>query len=191
MGVTVVPATPDRWDDLAALFGPSGAYDGCWCVWWRVTSAEYRAGRGDDNRERLAALVAESPAPGLLAYDGPEAVGWVSLGPRTAFGRLRRSPLFRPDHRGEDPDDDGVWSVVCFYIRRDRRRNGLTDELLAAAVDHARDGGARAVEGYAVVPDGARAAELFPGTPGTFARAGFREVGDPSPRRRLMRLELR
>ena len=34
------PLTPDRWDDLEALFGPRGAYGGCWCMFWRVSRAQ-------------------------------------------------------------------------------------------------------------------------------------------------------
>ncbi len=37
------PLTPDRWDDLETLFGPRGAYVGCWCMFWRVSRAVRRA----------------------------------------------------------------------------------------------------------------------------------------------------
>ena len=38
------PATPSRWGDVAALFGASGACDGCWCQFWKLRHAEYKAG---------------------------------------------------------------------------------------------------------------------------------------------------
>ena len=29
------PLTIERWGDFEKLFGPRGAYGGCWCMWWR------------------------------------------------------------------------------------------------------------------------------------------------------------
>ena len=40
----VHPLTPSRWADVEDLFGPEkGANSGCWCMWPRVTSSEFRA----------------------------------------------------------------------------------------------------------------------------------------------------
>lgn len=185
----VVPVTPDRWEDLVALFGPNGAYAGCWCLWWRQTSREHDAGHGDPNREAMRGLVTDGREPGLLAYDDSGPVGWVSVAPRPEFGRVLRSPLFRPADP-DDPDDRTVWSVVCFYVPRTQRGRGLTAALLDGAVAHAVDRGASALEGYPVVPGRARSADLFPGVPSVFERAGFTEVAAPSPTRRIVRREL-
>ena len=40
------PLTPDRWDDFEELFGERGAYGGCWCMWWRITRAEFERQKG-------------------------------------------------------------------------------------------------------------------------------------------------
>lgn len=184
--MNVLPVTADRWSDLVELFGENGAYDGCWCLWPRVTSREYSAARGSGNRERLCELVDEGREPGLLAYDDGAPVGWVSAGPRPDFGRILRSPLFRPD----DPTDASTWSVVCFYVPRRARRTGLMDVLLEGAVARASEVGASSIEGYPIVPDDRPAAELFVGVPAVFERAGFTEVGAPSPIRRIYRRRL-
>lgn len=188
--LTVVPVTSERWDDLEALFGPSGAYAGCWCMYPRLTTREFDAEHGEATRQRLQRLVDDGEEPGLLATVDGTPVGWVSVAPRPQFGRIRRSPLFRPDRRGEDPDDASVWSVVCFYVARTHRRQGLAGPLLAAAVDHALARGARAVEGYPIVvrPD-VTAEMLYWGTVDTFTRAGFEVTAAPSPGRRLVRYE--
>ena len=34
------PLTPETWGDLETLFGPRGAYSGCWCMWWRREKGE-------------------------------------------------------------------------------------------------------------------------------------------------------
>jgi len=32
----IVPLTPDRWDDVAGLFGEGGDPKTCWCMFWRL-----------------------------------------------------------------------------------------------------------------------------------------------------------
>jgi GNAT superfamily N-acetyltransferase len=173
--VRVVPATPDRWDDVARLAGDRGFSSGCWCMWWRCTTREYEERHGDGLRAGLAALVAAGERPGLLAYagDDPTPVGWVALAPRAAYPRLDRSPKLRP------VDDLPVWSITCFYIDRRHRRSGVAAALLAAAVDHARARGAEVIEAYPI-DTAARAstasADLYTGTLAMFERAGFTEV---------------
>ena len=41
--------TPERWDDLVELFGPGGAYGGCWCMWNRETSREFEECKGEEH----------------------------------------------------------------------------------------------------------------------------------------------
>ena len=104
-----------------------------------------------------------------MALDGDEAVGWVGLGPRDAFPRLARSRTL-PQLPGED-----VWSINCFVVARASRRSGVAKALLAAAVDYARDHGARLVEGYPVSTGGTRisSASVYTGTASMFEAAGF------------------
>lgn len=177
----VQPLTPDRWDDLVALFGPNGAYAGCWCMWPRQTSAEFERSHGDRNREAFRRLVDDTP-PGLLAYEGGEVVGWVSVGPQRLYGRLERSPV---TGRGASPDD--LWAIVCFYIRRDRRRRKIASALVDAATDYAQSQGASAVEGYPLDRARMRSSDAWWGLVSMFRDAGFTEVGRSSPTRPVMR----
>ena len=185
--VEVRPVTPDRWADLERLFGPSGAYSGCWCMWFRQTSAEYERHRGADNRRSMAGMVRAGRLPGLLAYVDGAPAGWVSVAPREEYGRIERSRTLRRI------DDRPVWSVVCFFIGRSHRRTGVATALLEAAVDHAARSGARIVEAYpwdlsAGVTKAP--AELFVGTLELFERCGFREVARHSKGRPLVRREV-
>ena len=174
-------------------------------MWWRRTSAEFDAGCRDGatgNRTALQRLTANGRVPGLLAYDGDAPVGWVSVAPRPEFGRVLRSPALKPREadRGADrradrgaPDDGDVWAVVCFWVPRGRRGRGVATALLAGAVDHARAGGARVLEGYPVDPSARKpSADLFTGTLAMFRRAGFTEVQAPTLRgpRHVVRLPL-
>jgi len=85
-------------------------------------------------------------------------------------------------------DDQEVWSVTCFYVAKKHRRQGVTVELLKAAVEHVRSQGGRIVEGYPVdVKDKAAPPFIFTGTASAFQQAGFREVARHSPTRPIFR----
>jgi GNAT superfamily N-acetyltransferase len=140
----VEPVTPERWDDLAELFerrGPRGGTGqpyNCWCMWWRA-----RTGNRDKNKAAMRRLVRGGREPGLLAYDGDVAVGWVSVAPREQYGQLVRSRSYRLEDGRE-----GVWSVVCFFVAPTARRGGVARALLRGAVEYALARGASAVEAY-------------------------------------------
>jgi GNAT superfamily N-acetyltransferase len=95
------------------------------------------------------------------------------------------------DGRDEDKSDDSVWAVSCFVARAGFRRRGIGHALARAAVDFARERGARALEGYPILnPSGqTTAGELHVGTRSMFADAGFAEVNRPTIRRVVMRID--
>lgn len=184
--LTIHPVTPDRWDDLAELFGPSGAYSGCWCMWNRQTNREFDACHGNENRKQLHALVEDRRIPGLLAYLSGKPIGWVSVAPREEYGRLQRSPVTKP------VDDMPVWSITCFVIDREHRGKGVATVLLRAAVDYAGSRSAIAVEGYPVETGRKRKqdSDVFHGLASMFEDLGFEEMARRSETRPLMRLRL-
>lgn len=195
-GITAVPANEAPWEDLQAVFGPRGEAHRCQCQWLKVPAAQWRAADVDE----LAAMLREQTecgdpraraTSGLVAYLDGEPAGWCAVEPRTEYPRLRgaRVPW---SGREEDKDDAGVWAVTCFVTRVGYRRRGVSRALAAAAVEHARGGGARAVEGYPIIVEPGREfswGELFVGSSGIFEDAGFREVSRPTPRRAVMRID--
>jgi GNAT superfamily N-acetyltransferase len=181
--VAIHPLTPDRWSDLEALFGEHGAVGGCWCMFYRLTARRYEAQKGDGNRLALKALVDGGRPPGLLAYDGDQAVAWVSVAPRQEYARLSSSRVLKP------VDSSPVWSLVCLFVRQDHRRRGLSLRLVRAAVAYAASQGARIVEAYPLDIEGVDYPAAFAemGFMPTFVEAGFTEVTRHSPRRPIMR----
>src|SRR5262249_48228675 len=137
MKLRFVPLTTERWNDFAGLFGPRGASSGCWCMWWILERKDYRAGQGVTNKRRMKKRVEKGPPPGLLAYAGKRAVGWVALAPRSEYSGLARARSLKP------VDDQPVWSVPCFFVAKEFRRSGMTSALLEAAAAYARKQGAR------------------------------------------------
>lgn len=185
--LTVKPATRERWQDLETLFGPSGAYSGCWCMFLRTGSKAFNencAGGGAANKAALKDLVEAGEEPGLLAYRNGEAVGWVAVAPREAYSRVLRSPIHKPI------DDAGpVFSISCFFVAKDARGDGVADKMLEAALAYARKKGAGLVEAYpSDVGDRRRpAADVWRGTVNQFERAGFEVVMRRKPARPIMR----
>jgi ribosomal protein S18 acetylase RimI-like enzyme len=172
----ILPLTPERLPDLAALFGQGGDPKWCWCASFRVRGLDFTTADPAENRRVLERAVdsnaVEGRAPGLVAYRDGEAIGWVSVGPRDDYERLQHSRVLAP------VDDRPTWAIVCFVVGRRARRQGVAEALLDAAVRYAAERGARLIEGYPVDTGGGRipSANAYMGTLGMYERAGFREV---------------
>lgn len=151
-------------------------------MYWRQTGREQQQNAGASNKKRLKEIV-DDRVPGLLAYQDGHPAGWCCIAPREEFGRLARSAALKP------VDDQPVWSVVCFYIGRGYRRQGIALELLKAAVRYASDQGAKIIEGYPVDPKERKVenSDAYTGVPDMFLESGFQEVARRSNRRPIMR----
>ena len=185
------PLTPARWPDLEAIFAARGCSIArqCWCMAYRVSRALRKPPSGmkisDMNRSKLKALVDAKRPPGLIAYRDKVPVGWVALGPREDFAVLQNSPVMKP------VDDQPVWSVVCFVVPSEYRKQGVAGELLAGAVKYARKRGVRLLEAYPVDKEAASAAQAsWFGSKRMFDQAGFEEVVRRRPDRPVVRLKL-
>ena len=176
----VEPLSAATWDALAQLFREGGDPRWCWCQFQRMRSKDMSAAKVPELRERLHDQALSDQPPGLVAFDGERAVGWVSLGPRADFERIVRSRVI------PKIDDRPVWSIVCFAVSSTARGRGVARALLEGAIDYARNRGAVALEAYPVrletMDDGTAEAihptAAFTGTLPMFERAGFSVVAD-------------
>ncbi|MFL6136979.1 MAG: GNAT family N-acetyltransferase [Frankiaceae bacterium] len=195
--LTIVPANDASWDDLAAIFGTADYPSRCLCQRFKVTGWLWRDTTLEERAAMLRAGTAcgdpDAPATsGLVAYLEDEPVGWVAVEPRTAYPKLRtlRVPW---TGRDEDKGDGGIWAVTCFTVRKGYRGRGLTYPLARATIGFARERGARALEAYPMITQPGKEitwGETHVGTRQVFADAGFEEIGHPTPRRVIMRIEL-
>ncbi|HEX8345132.1 MAG TPA: GNAT family N-acetyltransferase [Actinoplanes sp.] len=193
--LTIVPANEASWDDLTAVFGTTDA-GRCQCQRFKVAGWIWRDSTLDERTAMLRAQTAcgdpgATATSGLVAYVDGEPAGWVAVEPRTAYPKLRSSRI--PwSGRDEDRDDDGVWAVTCFAVRKGFRGRGLTYALAEATVAFARERGARALEAYPMITQPGRQitwGELHVGARQVFEDAGFTEISHPTLRRVVMRID--
>ncbi len=188
-GLAIHPLTPDRWDDFVALFETDSICRMCWCVHHRLPAEVRRETDPKSRKVAMGKIVKKGPSPGLLAYRGREAVGWIAIAPRPAtpdwnVGR-KASAAELPEHA----DDESIWAATCFFVRRDARGEGVTTALLEAGTAYAKTHGARTVEACPMAHDEKRSTTgMFVGPKRVFDRAGFETVIERKPGRPLMRL---
>ena len=184
---TVHPLTSSRWADVEDLFGPDkGANSGCWCMWPRLRSVDFRAMSRDQRKSAFRTCVKEGPVPGLLLYENGQAIGWVAVSPRAEvirFGKAKTSGL--------EPERNPAkhYAITCFYVRTGHRKRGLMSDLAKAAIAYARKRKAVALDVCPIETDKPLMwGEGFVGIASVFRELGFEEVARRSPRRPLMRL---
>ena len=174
MSIEVQPAALARFDDVATMLGPKRPDASvCWCLSHRIDSKLNRELAGPARGEYVKELCSREVAPGVLAYDGAEVVGWAAVAPRSElpFARSTKIPHV---------DDLPVWSLFCVRVRPGHRGHGISAALVDGAVEYARSRGAPAVEGYPVDNQGARVdlTMAYVGTRRMFEAAGFTKAAD-------------
>lgn len=168
-------------------------------MFMRLPRATFEQQKGLKNKKAMQKLVKANDVPGLLAYARGEPVGWCSISQREKFSALERSRILQPI------DDQPVWSVTCFFIAKGFRRQGVTVELLKAAIAYVKKRGGKILEGYPVEPASAGSAStgsatadagakkmqpdtfMWTGLASAFRKAGFKEILRRSATRPIMR----
>ena len=152
-------------------------------MWWRLARSEYNRRKGDGNRAAMKGIVDSGEVPGILAYRGDEPVAWCSVAPRESFPVLARSRTLKP------VDGQPVWSIVCLFVRREYRRQGMSVRMIEAAARYVKSRGGRLLEAYPIEPGRSKVPDAFiwTGVTPAYARAGFIECAQPSKTRRIVR----
>ena len=163
--------------DFAKLFESRGGPKSCWCMVWRSTATGANPRDGASRRVVMQSKVEAGVPISILGYRDGVPIAWCSIAPRETYRHLGGKDDLEMHER--------VWALVCFFIKRECRGNGLSKELLLAAVDHAARKGATMVEAYPVDPDSP--SYRFMGFVDTFSDAGFQKVGQAGSRRHIMR----
>ncbi len=174
----------DRWPDLERLFESRGGPHNCWCMVWRDKPLGMGRMSGGARKEALKAglhsRVEDNTPIGIIGYSRGAPIAWCSVAPRLTY-----RPLGGPKAAS---DEGAIWSIVCFFVKREVRGQGISERLLKAAIDYARKEGAEMVEAYPVDPESP--SYRFMGFLGLFERAGFKRVGSVGTRRHVVRLRI-
>jgi GNAT superfamily N-acetyltransferase len=172
-----IPVDQSNWTDLEKLFESKGGPHNCWCMVWRnMVEGTDRASK-IDKKASLQDYVENQKPVGLLCYDDAEPIAWCSIAPRESYRELS----------GDNSLSD-VWSLVCFYIKRDYRQKGISDQLIQEAIQYAKDNGAKYVEAYPVDPDSP--SYRFMGFKPMFEKQGFDLKHKAGQRRYAMTIKI-
>ena len=176
----ILEVDQNHWPDFEALFESTGSPHFCYCMVWRAVGEE-RHMKGIARKASMKQRVDAGTPIGLIGYAEGAPVAWCSVAPRSTYRRLGGL-----EAAGEAPED--VWSIACFFVKRQWRGQGFTRQLIQAAISHARAKGAKALEAYPVAPDAP--SYRFMGQVPTFEQMGFTQVAVAGHRRHVMRLSL-
>ena len=180
--LTFEPLTRRNWGKFEELFGSKGACGNCWCMYYRLSKTDFREGKSEDgNKNAMKELVRENKPAGILGiYDG-QAIAWCAFAPREDFIKLEKSRVHKRI------DDEMVWSIPCFFIDKNFRRNGVSVALLKGVINYAKGVGIRIIEAYPTIPTQEKLPDSFAwiGLYKSFERAGF-EIVDRTSRNRPM-----
>lgn len=151
-----------------------------------VPAAEFNAGKGKLNKMKMKKLVLKGEEPGMLAYSGITPVRWCAFGKRENYKRLRASRTLKP------VDDQEVYSIVCFYIRKEYRNKGLFGLLMNEVIKAVKKKKGKIVEAYPVITYSEKIPAVFAWTGFyiAFEKAGLKEVAKRAKSRPVMRYYL-
>ncbi len=185
--LTFKPLNQSNWDDFVELFGDRGACGGCWCMSWRLTKSEFEVNKGDGNKKLMKKLVTGEEQIGIIAYAGKKPIGWCAVAPREQYIKLTTSRVLKPI------DDKKVWSIPCFFLAKNYRRQGLSTEILKGVIAYCKKKKVKILEAYPIMPysENMPAAFAWTGILSSFLKAGFVEEERWSESRPIVRYYLK
>ena len=178
------PLTKKNWSKFVQLFGDKGACANCWCMYYRLNKADFAEGKVDSgNKDAMKAIVTAGKPTGILSFFDNEPIAWCAFAPREDFIKLEKSRVHKRI------DDKAVWSIPCFFIRKDFRRIGVSVQLLKAVIAYAKKKKIKVIEAYPTIPTKEPLPDTFAwiGLYKSFERAGFIIADRTSKNRPMVR----
>lgn len=182
--LTFEPLTKSNWNKFISLFGEKGACGNCWCMYYRLSQSRFREGKTENgNKEAMKKIVWDNKPSGILGFYEGQAIAWCAFAPREDFMRLEKSRVHKRI------DSKKVWSIPCFFIDKNVRRNGVSVELLKGVIKYAETHGIEIIEAYPTIPTQEKLPDSFVwiGLYKSFERAGFEIVDRTSKNRPMVR----
>jgi len=175
--LVVKPVDKTNWSDFQSFFESKGCPHNCWCMVWRnMKKGTVRSKKADKKISFKNYINKEIPV-GLLCYADSQPVAWCSVAPRDSYREL-----------SGDSSLTNVWSIVCFFITKKYRKQGMIRFMIKEAIKYAEANGAKYVEAYPV--DTESPSYRFMGFRTTFDELGFVFRHKAGERRYVMTLKL-
>ena len=180
------PLTASTWKQFETLMGEKGGCGNCWCMYFRLPYKEFQENKPDGNKKMMRHLVNKGKPQGLIASTDQEPIGWIAMAPREDYMKLEKARVFKRF------DDKPVWSITCFFIKKQFRHMGLSRQLIKGAVDFAKRKKIKTLEAYPAIPYDEKVphAFLWVGVLSSFINNGFKIVKQQSKSRAMVRIEL-
>jgi len=185
--LTVEPVTINNWHKFVKLFGEKGACGNCWCMYYRLSKADFQKGKAyEGNKKAIREIIWKGKPVGLVALLKDKPIAWCAFAPREDFIKLEKSRI----HKRIDNKD--VWSIPCLFIDKHYRRSGVSVHLLKGAIKYAKEIGIKIIEAYPAITTQDKIPDAFAwvGLYKSFERAGFKIVDRKSKNRPMVRYYL-
>ena len=131
-------------------------------------------------------IVNKQAPVGLIASMDKMPVGWIAMAPTEDYIKIENSRSFKR------VDDKPVWSITCFFIKKEFRRMGLSQRLIKGAIDFAKKKKIKTLEAYPAIPYNEKvpAPFLWVGILSTFIKNGFTIIQQNGKSRAMVRIDL-
>ncbi|HEU4789054.1 MAG TPA: GNAT family N-acetyltransferase [Flavobacterium sp.] len=182
--LTFEPLSKDNWGKFVQLFGNKGACGNCWCMSFRLKKSDFDEGKiNDGNKTAMKELIWSDKPTGILGFYEGQPIAWCAFAPREDFLKLENSRVHKRI------DNKAVWSIPCFFIDKNFRRQGVSVELLKAVIKYAQHEKIEIIEAYPTTPTQEKLPDAFAwiGLYKSFDRAGFTIVDRTSKNRPMVR----
>jgi GNAT superfamily N-acetyltransferase len=184
--LTFEPLTKTNWSKFVQLFGKKGACGNCWCMYYRLNKTDFIEGKIDEgNKDAMQSLVLENKPTGVLGFYEGQPIAWCAFAPREDFIKLKKSRVHKRI------DNKPVWSVPCYFIDKNFRRQGVSVEILKGVMKYAKENHISIIEAYPTIPTKEPLPDSFAwiGLYKSFERAGFKIVDQTSKNRPMVRYD--
>ncbi|MGE5106023.1 MAG: GNAT family N-acetyltransferase [Sphingobacteriales bacterium] len=175
-----------NWKEYEELMGEKGGCGNCWCMLFRLPYKEFQNNKPGGNKKLMKQLVKKNQQVGLIASVDKEPVGWIALAPREDYIKIENSRAFKRI------DEKRVWSITCFFIKKEFRKMGLSKQLIKGAINFAKKKKIKVLEAYPAIPYAEKVPPpfLWVGILSAFTDCGFKVVQQNGKSRAMVRLEL-
>jgi GNAT superfamily N-acetyltransferase len=184
--IKLEPLTLNNWDMFEELMGEKGGCGGCWCMLFRLPYKEFKANKPGGNKMFMHEIVSQTRPTGLMAVYENKAIGWMALAPREDYTKIEKARSLKRI------DDKPVWSITCFFVKKEFRKMGISQMMIKAVIAYAKKNNIETLEAYPAIPydDKMPAPFLWIGVLSSFKKNGFKVVQQNGKSRAMVRKEV-